>query len=63
MSNFREEYEKTYGPMRAARKPISQELHDKLVALCQRNCWLKRHGLAFMDDPCLEEDSPYPKRF
>ena len=59
MSNFREEYEKTYGPMRAARKPISQELHDKLVALCQRNCWLKRHGLAFMDDPCLEEDSPY----
>ena len=59
MSNFREEYEKTYGPMRAARKPISQELHDKLVALCQRNCWLKRHGLAFMDDPCLEADSPY----
>ena len=59
MSNFREEYEKTYGPMRAARKPISQELHDKLVALCQRNCWLKRHGLAFRDDPCLEADSPY----
>ena len=53
MSNFREEYEKTYGPMRAARKPISQELHDKLVALCQRNCWLKRHGLALMSDPCL----------
>lgn len=59
MSNFREEYEKTYDPMRAARKPISQELYDTLVALCQRNCWLKRHGLAFMDDPCLEADSPY----
>ena len=59
MSNFREEYEKKYGPMRAARKPVSPKLQDTLVALCQHNCWLKRHGLAFMDDPCLEEDSPY----
>ena len=34
MSNFREEYEKTYGPMRAAKKAqYPQELQDTLVAL------------------------------
>ena len=38
MGDFREEYERTYGPMRAARKDISPELHETLVALCQRNC-------------------------
>ncbi len=60
MSNFREEYEKKYGPMRAARKPVSpQASRIRWWQLCQRNCWMKKHGLAFMDDPCLEEDSPY----
>ena len=59
MSDFREEYEKKYGPMRAARKEISPALYETLVQLCQRNCWIKKHGLAFMDDPCLELDSPY----
>ena len=59
MSDFREEYEKKYSPMRAARKDISPELHETLVALCQRNCWVKRHGIPFHDDPCLEVDSPY----
>lgn len=59
MSDFREEYDKKYGPMRAARKDISPELHETLVQLCQRNCWVKRHGIPFHDDPCLELDSPY----
>lgn len=59
MSDFREEYEKTYGPMRAAMKPVSQELQETLVAHCQRNCWVKRHGIPFHEDPCLEADSPY----
>lgn len=59
MSDYRDNYEKTYGPMFAARRPVSPELHEKLVTLCQRNCWLKKNGLAFMDDPCLELDSPY----
>ena len=46
MSDFREEYEKKYGPMWTARKLVSPVLHNTLVALCQRNCWLKKHGLA-----------------
>ena len=58
MDNFRDEYEKKYGPMRAARKPISPELQETLVALCQRNCWVKKNGIPFHDDPCLEADSP-----
>lgn len=59
MGDFREEYEKKYAPMRAAMEPVVGEEHDRLVELCQRNCWIKRHGLAFSADPCLEADSPY----
>ena len=59
MADFHNEYAKTYSPMFAARRPVSPELHQKLVALCQRNCWVKRHGIPFHDDPCLEADSPY----
>lgn len=56
---FREEYDRKYAPMRAAMEAVTGAEHDRLVELCQRNCWVKRHGLAFHDDPCLEADSPY----
>ena len=59
MGDFREEYERTYAPMRAAMEPVAGTEHDRLVGLCQRNCWIKRQGLAFYGDPCLEADSPY----
>ena len=59
MGDFREAYAEKYGPMLAARRPVSPDRHETLVQLCQRNCWLKRNGLAFMDDPCLESDSSY----
>ena len=59
MSGFREEYERKYAPMRAAMEPVVGAEHGRLVELCQRNCWIKRHGLAFSGDPCLEADSPY----
>lgn len=59
MTGFREEYEKKYTPMWEAMKKVSENEHNKLVELCQRNCWVKWHGLSFEGDPYLELDSPY----
>lgn len=34
MGNDRKEYEKTYDPMRAAMKTVTEEEHGRLVELC-----------------------------
>ncbi len=59
MDDFREEYEKKYSLIQEAGKEISPELHETLVQLCQRNCWLKKYGISFGDDPCFEAEYPY----
>lgn len=59
MNNSRDEYEKKYGLMWAAMESVSEDEYNRLVELCQKNCWIKWHGLSFMDDPFLENDSPY----
>lgn len=43
MNDFQKEYEKKYAPMWAAMKMILEDEHSKLVELCQRNCWIRRH--------------------
>lgn len=53
------EYQKKYAPLWDAQKPVSEQQHNELIQLCQRNAWLKSHGIPFVDDPCLELDSPY----
>lgn len=59
MSDFLTEYERKYGPMRQAMQMLPAELYEKLVALCQRNLWLKKGGIPFEGDPYFEADSPY----
>lgn len=62
---FIEEYNKKYGPMKAAmvsidaQNPETKPVYDTLVELCQRNIWLKKNGVDFQDDPFMEADYPY----
>lgn len=49
----------TYDELHKAMIPVSTEIRHAYVALCQRNAWLMRGGIAFKDDPCLEFDSEY----
>ena len=48
-----------YEPMWAVMKFVSPKRHKTLVELCQCNDWIKKHGLAFHNNPFLESDSPY----
>lgn len=57
MSNLKKRYEKEYTSMWAAMEHVSENEHNKLVELCQRNCWIKRNGLAFRLHPLTEESS------
>ena len=49
----------TYDEMRSKMLSVSKELEKEYKKLCQKNIWLKRFGIPFEDDPCLELDSPY----
>lgn len=53
------EYQAKYGPLFKSMKPVSADQQKALTALCQKNAWLKIHGIPFVDDPFLELDSPY----
>ena len=41
--------------MWAAMEHVSENEHNKLVELCQRNCWIKRNELAFRLQSLTEE--------
>ena len=55
MSNLKKRYEKEYTSMWAAMEHVSENEHNKLVELCQRNCWIKRNELAFRLQSLTEE--------
>ncbi len=57
--NFQQTYEKSWKTLRSQMHPVSSELHQRLMDKCQKNPWLKLHGLPFEDDPDFEADSPY----
>lgn len=58
-SEYRNTYHKMYDPMFQSMKPVTEEQHNELVALCQKNIWLKRRGIPFQDDPLMELDYHY----
>lgn len=58
-ADYIEEYKQKYAPLWEAQKEISSVLKEALVAVCQKNMWLRVHGIPFLDDPALESDSPY----
>ena len=57
--NFQKEYAQLCEELRSARNPVSDDLRKKLVQTCQKNPWLRVHGIPFEDDPFFELDSPY----
>lgn len=56
------DYQSDYKALQSAFIPVDTKTHEKLVAVCQKNLWLRKGGIPFGDDPFFEMDSPYSFR-
>lgn len=56
---YRTAYAQCYAYMKSHMQDVPVSVHKQLVQACQRNRWLKVHGIVFEEDPDMESDYPF----